>query len=45
MKVVIDRLKRQRRFKLSKTTDFNLSVDYAVGKDSDAWYFYVRESF
>jgi len=33
------------RFKLSKTTDFNLSVDYAVGKDSDAWYFYVGESF
>jgi outer membrane protein assembly factor BamA len=33
------------RFKLSKTTDLNLSVDYAVGKDSDAWYFYVGESF
>jgi outer membrane protein assembly factor BamA len=33
------------RFKLSKTTDFNLSVDYAVGEDSDAWYFYVGESF
>ena len=33
------------RFKLSKTTDFNLSVDYAVGKDSDEWYFYVGESF
>jgi len=33
------------RFKLSETTDFNLSVDYAVGKDSDAWYFYVGESF
>ena len=33
------------RFKLSKTTGLNLSVDYAVGKDSDAWYFYVGESF
>jgi outer membrane protein assembly factor BamA len=33
------------RFKLSKTTDFNLSVDYAVGKESDAFYFYVGESF
>jgi len=33
------------RFKLSKTTGLNLSVDYAVGQDSDAWYFYVGESF
>ena len=33
------------RFKLSKTTGLNLSVDYAVGSDSDAWYFYVGESF
>jgi outer membrane protein assembly factor BamA len=33
------------RFKLSKTTGLNLSVDYAVGEDSDAWYFYVGESF
>jgi outer membrane protein assembly factor BamA len=33
------------RFKLSKTTGLNLSVDYAVGKESDAWYFYVGESF
>jgi outer membrane protein assembly factor BamA len=33
------------RSKLSKTTGLNLSVDYAVGKDSDAWYFYVAESF
>jgi outer membrane protein assembly factor BamA len=33
------------RFKISKTTGLNLSVDYAVGKDSDAWYFYVGESF
>jgi outer membrane protein assembly factor BamA len=33
------------RFMLSKTTKFNLSVDYAVGQDSDALYFYVGESF
>ena len=33
------------RFKISKTTGLNLSVDYAVGKESDAWYFYVGESF
>ena len=33
------------RFMLSKTTGFNLSVDYAVGEDSDAVYFYVGESF
>lgn len=33
------------RFKLSKTTGFNLSFDYARGEDSDAWYFYVGESF
>jgi outer membrane protein assembly factor BamA len=33
------------RFKISSTTGLNLSVDYAVGKDSDAWYFYVGESF
>ncbi|MCP4903109.1 MAG: BamA/TamA family outer membrane protein, partial [bacterium] len=33
------------RFKLSKTTGLNLSIDYAVGDDSDAWYFYVGESF
>jgi outer membrane protein assembly factor BamA len=33
------------RFKLSKTTGLNLSVDYAVGQDSDALYFYVGESF
>jgi hypothetical protein len=33
------------RFKLSKTTGLNISVDYAVGTDSDAWYFYVGESF
>lgn len=33
------------RFTLSKTTGLNLSVDYAVGEDSDAWYFYVGESF
>jgi len=29
------------RLKLSKTTGLNLSVDFAVGKDSDAWYSYV----
>jgi len=33
------------RFMLSETTKFNLSVDYAVGEDSDAVYFYVGESF
>lgn len=33
------------RYRLSDKTGFNISVDYAVGKDSDAWYFYVGESF
>jgi len=33
------------RFKISDTTGLNLSVDYAVGDDSDAWYFYVGGSF
>jgi outer membrane protein assembly factor BamA len=33
------------RFKLSKTTGFNLSVDFAVGEDTSAWYFYVGEAF
>ncbi|MCP4898630.1 MAG: BamA/TamA family outer membrane protein [bacterium] len=33
------------RYKISKTTGLNLSVDYAVGEDSDAWYFTVGESF
>ncbi len=33
------------RFKISKTTGLNLSIDYALGEDSDAWYFYVGESF
>jgi hypothetical protein len=33
------------RFMLSEKNRLNLSVDYAVGKDSDAWYFSVGESF
>ena len=33
------------RFMLSKENRLNLGVDYAVGKDSDAWYFSVGESF
>lgn len=33
------------RFMLSEENRLNLGVDYAVGKDSDAWYFSVGESF
>lgn len=33
------------RFMLSEEHRLNLSVDWARGKDSDAWYFYVGESF
>jgi hemolysin activation/secretion protein len=33
------------RFMLSEKNRLNLSVDYAVGKDTSALYFYVAESF
>jgi hypothetical protein len=33
------------RFMLSEDHRLNLSVDWARGKDDDAWYFYVSESF
>lgn len=33
------------RFMLSEDHRLNLSVDWARGKDNDAWYFYVSESF
>jgi outer membrane protein assembly factor BamA len=33
------------RFMLSEDHRLNLSVDWARGQDSDAWYFYVGESF
>lgn len=33
------------RFMLSEEHRLNLSVDWARGKDDDAWYFYVTESF
>lgn len=33
------------RFMLSDDHRLNISVDWARGKDDDAWYFYVSESF
>jgi hemolysin activation/secretion protein len=33
------------RFMLSEKNRLNLSVDYAIGKDTSALYFYVAESF
>jgi hypothetical protein len=33
------------RFMLSEDHRLNLSVDWARGQDSDAWYFYVGGSF
>ena len=33
------------RYLASKKNDVNVSIDYAVGKDSDAVYFYIGEAF
>ncbi len=33
------------RYLLSPDNQLNIGIDYAVGKDSDAFYFYVGESF
>jgi outer membrane translocation and assembly module TamA len=33
------------RFRASEKDQINLSVDYARGKDSDAWYFRIGEAF
>lgn len=33
------------RYRASEEQRVNLSIDYAVGKDSDAWYFRIGEAF
>ncbi|WP_265468552.1 hypothetical protein [Arenimonas daejeonensis] len=33
------------RFRASKTYNINISLDYAVGRDSEALYFYIGEAF
>lgn len=33
------------RFRASEEERVNLSIDFAVGKDSDAWYFRIGEAF
>ncbi len=33
------------RFRASEKDRVNLSIDYARGKDSDAWYFRIGEAF
>jgi outer membrane protein assembly factor BamA len=33
------------RFRASKTYNINISLDYAVGRDSEAVYFYIGEAF
>ncbi len=33
------------RYRVSEEQRINLSIDYAVGKDSDAWYFRIGEAF
>jgi outer membrane protein assembly factor BamA len=33
------------RYRASERDRVNLSIDYAVGKDSDAWYFRIGEAF
>jgi hypothetical protein len=33
------------RFMASEEERVNLSIDYARGRDSDAWYFRIGESF
>jgi hypothetical protein len=33
------------RYRASEEQRVNLGIDYAVGKDSDAWYFRIGEAF
>ncbi len=33
------------RFRASEEERVNLSIDFAVGQDSDAWYFRIGEAF
>ena len=33
------------RFRISEEQRINLSIDYARGRDSDAWYFRIGEAF